>query len=90
MREAKLDRDLSRFFFGQAVGINSSERFNEGALAVIDVAGRREDEMLLCHRPYNSRLATVVAQALRIASTTASSCCGKMVRRSSLKPPFAM
>ena len=90
MREAQVDRDLPRFFFGQAVGINSSKRFNEGAFAVIDVTGRRENEMLLCHRPYNSPLATVVAHALRIASTTASSCCGKMVRRSSLKRPFAM
>ena len=47
--KAELNCDLSRFFFGQAVGINSSERFNEGALAVIDVAGRREDEMLFGH-----------------------------------------
>ena len=90
MREAQFDRDLPRFFFGQAIGISSRECFNQRALAVIHVTSRRNDEMFLCHRPYNSRLATVVAQAVRIASTTASSCWEKIVRRSSLKRPFAM
>jgi len=52
MREAQVDRDLPRFFFGQAVGINSSKRFNEGAFAVIDVTGRRDDEMYFGHATF--------------------------------------
>jgi hypothetical protein len=49
MREAKLYGDLSRLFFWQSIGINSGKCFNEGALAVIDVAGCRDDEMLFGH-----------------------------------------
>jgi hypothetical protein len=49
LREAEVDGDLSRFFFGEAIGINSAERFDEGALAVIDVAGGCENEMFLPH-----------------------------------------
>jgi hypothetical protein len=49
MREAKLDRDLSRFFLRQAIGIGSREGFNQRALAVIDVTGSRENEMLFDH-----------------------------------------
>src|SRR5438309_4745702 len=45
LREAELDRDSSRFFLGQAIGINSGERFDKGALAVIDVTGGCENEM---------------------------------------------
>ena len=47
MREAKLDCDLSRFFFRQAIGISSGERLDKRALAVIDVTGGRENEMFL-------------------------------------------
>jgi len=49
LREAELDGDLSRFFFGEAIGINSAERFDKGALAVIDVTGGCENEMFLRH-----------------------------------------
>src|SRR5437867_13235297 len=51
--EAELDGDLSRFFLGQAIGISSGERFDQRALAVIDVTGSRENEMFLCHRAWN-------------------------------------
>ena len=50
--EAELDGDLSRFFFGQAIGINSGERFDQRALAVIDVTGRRDDEMYFGHATF--------------------------------------
>jgi hypothetical protein len=49
LREAQVDGDLSRFFFGEAIGINSAERFDKGALAVIDVTGGCENEMFLRH-----------------------------------------
>ncbi len=51
--EAELNRDLSRFFLGQSIGIGSSERFDQRALAMIDVPGSRENEMFLCHRSWN-------------------------------------
>src|SRR6266699_41867 len=49
LREAELDRDFSRFFLGQSIGINSGERFDKGALAVIDVTGGCENEMFFRH-----------------------------------------
>jgi hypothetical protein len=49
MREAQLDRDLPRFFLGQAIGISSRECFNQRALAVIHVTSRRKNEMFLGH-----------------------------------------
>ena len=60
--EAEIDRDTARLFFGQAIGVSSSQRFDEGALAVIDVSSGRENEV------FHWLVATV-----RIASTTRSS-----------------
>ena len=57
MREAELDGDLSRFFFGQAIWINSGERFNERTLAVIDVTGGRENEMLFGYQNWQGQTA---------------------------------
>ena len=51
--EAELDGDLSRFFLGQAIGISSGERFDQRALAVIDVTGGCENEMFRGHRSWN-------------------------------------
>src|ERR1043166_5752142 len=79
--KAEVDRDLARFFLGQTVGICSSERFYQRTLAVIDMAGGGDDEMF--HDP-------TAVQAERMASTTRSSWCGRMVRRSSLNERFAM
>jgi hypothetical protein len=47
--KAELDGDLPRFFLGQAIRIGSREGFNQRALAVIDVTGSRENEMLFDH-----------------------------------------
>ncbi len=47
--KAELNCDLSRFFFRQAIGISSRERLDKRALAVIDVTGSRNDEMLFGH-----------------------------------------
>ena len=88
LREAKLNGDLSRFFFRQPIWINSRQRFDQRAFAVIDVTGSRENEVFFCHRSYNWRLATGSLHTARIASTTALSCSGKIVRRSSLKRSF--
>jgi len=52
MREAELNRDLSRLFFGQPIRINSRERFDKRAFAVIDVTSRRDDEMCFGHATF--------------------------------------
>ena len=80
MGEAEIDRDAARLFLRQAIGIDPSERLDQRGLAVIDVAGGREDEML--------HVRFVVRHGVK-AATTSSSCAGKMVRRSSLKRFFA-
>ena len=49
MREAKINRDLSRLFFRKAIRINSGERLDQRALTVIDVTGGRENEVWLGH-----------------------------------------
>ena len=68
------------FFLGQTIGIDPCERFDERGLPVIDVTGGREDEML---HPDG-----FVRHAVN-ATTTSSSCSGKMVRKSSLNAPRA-
>ena len=77
--EPEVDRDLSRLLFRQTIGIGAGERFNERALAVIDMTGSGDNEML-----------GHCVQAARMASTTRSSCDGKIVRRSSLNDSSAM
>ena len=44
MREPELDRDAARLLFLQPVGIGAGQRFNERALAVIDVARGADDD----------------------------------------------
>ena len=58
----------------------AGERFDQGGLAVIDVTGGRENEML--HACY------FVRHAVK-AATTSSSCSWKIVRRSSWNRPRA-
>ena len=53
--EAEVDRDAARLLFRQAVGIGARQRLDERALAVIDVTGGGDDEMVgrrpwRCHR----------------------------------------
>jgi len=60
--ETKLNRDLPRFFFGQAIWISSSERFHERALAVIDVARRGDDEMPGAHIIFETTKHTKLAK----------------------------
>ena len=43
--ETELNRDLPRFFFRQAVGISSSQRFHQRALPVVHVTRGGDDEM---------------------------------------------
>src|SRR5882757_585525 len=47
--ETEIDCDLSLLFLGQPVRVGSSERFYQGAFAVIDMPRGREDEVLRCH-----------------------------------------
>ncbi len=42
--EAEVDRDPALLLFLQAVGVGAGERAHEGALPVVDVAGRPDDE----------------------------------------------
>src|SRR5260221_1522411 len=61
--KSEIDRNAARFFFRQSVRISSGQRFDQCALAVIDVAGGGEDE-ILCHRD---------VETVRMASTSKSS-----------------
>ena len=78
--EAEIDCDLSRLFFGEPIRVDSRERFHQCTFSVIDMTRGRQDEMFLRH----------LVHAARIASTTASSWCGRIVRRSSLKRSLAI
>ena len=44
MREAEIDRDPARLFLRQPIGVGAGERFDQRALAVINVPGGGEDE----------------------------------------------
>src|SRR5579872_133264 len=51
MRKAKIDSNSARLFLRKAVGINSGERLDQRALAMIHVTCGSNDEMFwLCHR----------------------------------------
>src|SRR5438874_10107493 len=76
LRKTQLDRDAAQLFFGEAIGIDTGERTDERALAVINMPGRREDE------PHQFHCA-----AERSALTTSASCRGKMGGGSSLSFP---
>ena len=45
MRKPELDGDAARFLFLEAIGIDARQCPDERALAVIDVAGRTDDEV---------------------------------------------
>src|SRR5438067_12463617 len=60
--KSEIDRNATSFFFRQTIRIGSSQRFDERALAMVDMAGGGENE--ICHR---------VVQAVRMASMTRSS-----------------
>jgi len=49
MRKAQVNRDATSLFFGQAIGVGAGQRFDQSALAVIDVSGSGENEMFLHH-----------------------------------------
>jgi len=78
--ETELNRDFPRFFFRQAVRISSGQRFDECAFAVIDVACCGDHEVPGAHFLHTALIAWM----------TRPSCCGKIVRRLSLKRSFAM
>ncbi len=44
--EAELDRHAPLFFLGQGVGVDAGQGPDEGALAVVDVAGRADDDVV--------------------------------------------
>ena len=44
--EPEINRDPARFFFRQPIGIGPSERFDQCTLAMIDVTGGPDDEMM--------------------------------------------
>ncbi len=45
VRKAQVDRNAPRAFFGQPIGVDARELFDEAGLAVIDVASRTDDDM---------------------------------------------
>ena len=49
MRKSQINRDAAGFFFGQTIGIRSGQRFDECALAMVDVTCGGEDEMFVRH-----------------------------------------
>ena len=49
LREAKVDCHTSRFFLGQTIRVRARQCLHECALPVINVAGSRENEILLAH-----------------------------------------
>src|SRR6266446_7183359 len=49
MRKSQINRDTSRLFFRQTIRIRSGQRFDECALAMVDVTCGGENEMFLCH-----------------------------------------
>ncbi len=53
MREAQIDGDAAALLFLQAVGVDAGERFDQRGLAVIDVAGGADNDVL--HRPDSYR-----------------------------------
>jgi len=46
VREAEIDGDAAALFFFEAVGINAGESFDEGGLAVVDMARGPDDDVL--------------------------------------------
>ena len=44
--EAEVDRDAARLLLGQPVGVGAGERLDERRLAVVDVAGGADDDVL--------------------------------------------
>ena len=49
MRETEVNCDAARFFLRQTVGVRAGQRLDQRALAMINVARRRNNEMVLCH-----------------------------------------
>ena len=49
MRKSQINRDAAGFFFGQTIGIRSGQRFDECALAMVDVTCGGENEMFYDH-----------------------------------------
>ena len=49
-REPELDRDAARLLLGETVGVDAGQRAHQGGLAVVDVAGGAEDQLLAAHR----------------------------------------
>ena len=78
--KTQINGDSARFLLGQSVRISSGQRFYQRAFAMIDVARCGNDEIPSGH----------FAHAALIARMTTSSCCGKIVRRSSLNRLSAM
>ena len=72
------------FSSGNRSGSTAGERFDQRALAVIDVAGGGENEMLRRHIAVRS-----LTQTFEWRERPASSCDGKIVRRSSLERALA-
>ena len=71
--ESQLDRHPPLFFLGQGVGVDPGQGLDEGALAVVDVAGRADDDMALVAHG---------ARTAAIASSTRRSSSGWIVRKS--------
>jgi hypothetical protein len=46
VRETDVDGDAAPFLFFQAIRVDARERFDESGLAVIDVPGRADDDIL--------------------------------------------
>src|SRR5215472_4889751 len=51
MGESDIDGDAAALFFGEAVGIDAGERLHQSGLAMIDVAGRSDDDVFQGYIP---------------------------------------
>ena len=54
MGEAEVDGDAAALLFFQAVGVDAGQRFDQRGLAVVDVAGGADDDVL--HGAMDSQL----------------------------------
>ena len=87
MGKAQIDRDPARFLFRQTIGIGAGQRLDQRTLAVIDVTGGGDDEVLTVGHGDND--GAYVVDAARMAAITSRSWRGKIVRKSSFSVPRA-
>src|SRR6185436_9269427 len=61
--------DPSAFFLFQPVGVNAGKRFNEGGFAMVDVAGRADENVFHAVRLHPTTCRSGISTATRRCST---------------------